>query len=135
MIIKWFVKIFIGAIVYSLWAVGEASTIDLGKDIYDCSDDIIASVDLDASESGKLGMVQWIRPDGRTQEAFSFTVPNSTDRNLSMNAWISLTPAQGASIFHGFDSSLGYADFIGYWTVELKIDGKKVTKNQFTIDC
>lgn len=135
MLIKWFSRIFIAAIVYSAWNVGNAASLAMDKEINDCSDDIVANIGFSTESAGKFAMLKWVRPGGRTQEAFSFVVEKSGNSVKGSRAWLRLSPAKGASIFHAFDSSLGYADFIGYWTALLLIEGKEVAQAKFMVDC
>lgn len=107
----------------------------IGKTSFDCSDQIHTVAELTNYPKGKhLITVIWKDPaeEARERTEYEFNV-NSADTRLW--AWLNLSRAKGASLIQWIDPAAGLESFIGLWTIEVLIDGEKISKQQFDVSC
>ena len=102
---------------------------------FDCSDKIFTVVELNEFAKGKHQVaVRWIDPHDTTREntRYPFNVHHQETR---IWAWLSLSRGVGAGMMQWIDPSAGMEDFIGPWTVEVLVDGKKIGGGNFEVSC
>jgi hypothetical protein len=105
------------------------------KTDFDCSDQIHTVVEISNYSKGKhLITVFWKDPSEETREKteYQFNVHGEETR---LWAWLNLSRAAGAGLIQWIDPAAGLESFIGVWTVEVLIDGDKISQQQFEVSC
>ncbi|NND00152.1 MAG: hypothetical protein HKN85_08220 [Gammaproteobacteria bacterium] len=104
-------------------------------EIFDCSDKIYTVVDLSRYPLGKHELsILWIDPADSSREhtQYAFHVRENETR---LWAWLSLSRAQGAAMLQWLNPAAGLEEFIGPWTVEVRIDNRKIASKNFEVSC
>ena len=106
------------------------------KTSYYCSDKIEILLNFTELDNREYGItVLWVNPHGETQDSSNYTIrPNAGGGNTS-KAWLSLHRGAGASIFAGFNSSVGFDEFIGSWKANVLLDDRDFTSLEFDVIC
>ena len=105
------------------------------KEAFDCSEKIFAVAELQKFPQGKHEFsVRWIDPAETTREhtRYPFHVNNESTRLWS---WLSLKRGAGAGMLQWLDPSAGLEEFIGPWTVEVSVDGKRLARMTMEVNC
>jgi hypothetical protein len=77
---------------------------------------------------------RWIDPSGTDRERTEYDF-HVRDTNTRLWSWLSLKRAQGAGMLQWLNPAAGLEEFIGPWTVEIRLDGKKLATQVFEITC
>lgn len=104
-------------------------------DDFDCSDKIYAVVELNDYPKGRHELsVLWIDPASTSREntQYPFHVIN---QNTKLWAWLSLSRARGAGMLQWLNPAAGLEEFIGPWTIQVRIDNKKISELKFEVSC
>lgn len=105
------------------------------KTIFDCSDKIFTVLELEDYAIGRHQLsVTWRDPETNTREQTSYPF-SFRGKKLRLWSWLSLSRATGAAMFQWVDPAAGLEEFIGEWSVEVKINDKLLTRNQFQVNC
>lgn len=102
---------------------------------FDCSDKIFTVVELNHLPKTKYDIsIVWKDPSNieRERTEFPFTVARAETRLWS---WLSLSPANGAAMIQWVNPAAGLEEFIGPWTVEVRINNKKISTKHFEVIC
>ena len=105
------------------------------KTVFDCNDKIYAVLELEDYAIGRHQLsVTWRDPETNTREQTSYPF-NFRGKKLRLWAWLSLSRATGAAMLQWIDPAAGLEEFIGEWNVEVRINDKLLTRNQFQVNC
>lgn len=105
------------------------------KNAFDCSEKIFAVAELKHFTYGKHEFsVQWIDPANITREHTRYPFHINQDQTR-LWSWLSLRRGAGASMLQWLDPSAGLEEFIGPWTVQVHIDGKKLAEMTMEVNC
>jgi len=102
---------------------------------FSCSDKIFTVVELSNLPKTKYKLaIVWKDPSQAERERteYPFTVNHQETRLWS---WLSLSPSKGASMIQWINPAAGLEEFIGPWTVEVKINNKKISTKSFEVVC
>ncbi|MFT6408577.1 MAG: hypothetical protein ACJAQ6_001997 [Arenicella sp.] len=102
---------------------------------FDCSDKIFTVVELSHLPKSKYDLsIVWLDPSDTERERteLPFTVVGEQTRLWS---WLSLSRAQGASMIQWINPAAGLEEFVGPWTVEVRINNRKITSKKFEVIC
>lgn len=103
--------------------------------VFDCSDKIYVVAELTDYAPGRHQLaVRWVDPNQDTRETTTYPF-YVRDSNTRVWAWLSLSRGAGAGILQWIDPAAGLEEFIGEWTVDLRIDGQKISETQFEVSC
>jgi len=105
------------------------------KQDFDCEDKIYAVVELSNFKQGKHNLsVVWTDPSDTDRERtqYDFHVRESKVRLWS---WLILSRAKGAGMLQWINPAAGLEEFIGPWTVTVKVDNKEIEKKQLQVSC
>ena len=106
-----------------------------GRKNFDCGDKIFAVVELNHLPKTKYNLsIVWKDPSNTERERteFPFTVAREQTRLWS---WLSLAPSSGAAMIQWVNPAAGLEEFIGPWTVEIRINNKKISTKRFDVIC
>lgn len=102
---------------------------------FDCTDKIFTVVELRDYPEGKHQLsVRWFDPTDGQREHTKYDF-NISKTDIRLWAWLSLSRAQGAGMLTWINPAAGLEDFIGPWTVEVRIDDKKISDSSFEVSC
>jgi len=105
------------------------------KEIFDCSDKIYTVVELGNYPYKKHHLsVRWKNPSGGTQEHTQYDF-NVRQKDTRIWAWLTLSRAAGAGMLQFVNPSAGLDEFLGIWTVEVKVDNKLIDTGTFEVSC
>ncbi len=105
------------------------------KEIFDCSDKIYTVVELGNYPHKKHHLsVRWKNPSGGTQEHTQYDF-NVRQKDTRIWAWLTLSRAAGAGMLQFVNPSAGLDEFLGIWTVEVKVDNKLIDTGTFEVSC
>jgi hypothetical protein len=78
--------------------------------------------------------IVWIDPSNTERErtVYPFTVVADETRLWS---WLSLSPSAGAAMIQWINPAAGLEEFVGPWTVEIRINDRKITSKSFEVIC
>lgn len=102
---------------------------------FDCTDKIFTVVELNDYPQGKHQLsVRWLDPtDGQREHTkYEFHV---NQQEVRLWAWLSLSRAQGAGMLTWINPAAGLEEFVGPWTVEVRVDNKKISDGVFEVSC
>ncbi|MFT5135295.1 MAG: hypothetical protein ACI9XU_000959 [Arenicella sp.] len=105
------------------------------KRSFDCSDQIYAVAELSNYPKGEYQLsVVWKDPNDSVREktSYPFNVHNAQTR---IWAWLTLSRATGAGLIQWIDPAAGLESFIGIWTIEVLINGKRISKQTIDVSC
>lgn len=105
------------------------------KSQFDCNDKIYTVVELEDISRGRHDTaVRWIDPSDTTREhtRYPFNVQQKPTR---IWAWLSLSRATGAGMLQWVNPAAGLEEFIGPWSIEVRIDGKLLSSQSFEVNC
>ncbi|MDH4226459.1 MAG: hypothetical protein OEV59_01710 [Deltaproteobacteria bacterium] len=77
----------------------------------------------------------WYNPRGKFQDRSVHEFATKQGEGYAVRLWIEMNPSFGGRALGGIDPSIGMKDFIGNWTVELLLDGKRVGERSFAVIC
>ena len=102
---------------------------------FDCSDKIYAVVELNNYPKGRHELsVLWIDPAGTSRENTQYPF-HVNEASTKLWAWLSLSRATGAGMLQWLDPAAGLEEFIGLWTIEVRIDNRKIASQPFEVSC
>ncbi|MFT6100569.1 MAG: hypothetical protein ACJAYF_003127 [Arenicella sp.] len=102
---------------------------------FGCSDKIFTVVELSHLPKTKYDLaIVWIDPSNTERErtVYPFTVVADETRLWS---WLSLSPSAGAAMIQWINPAAGLEEFVGPWTVEIRINDRKITSKSFEVIC
>ncbi|MBL4674247.1 MAG: hypothetical protein JKX81_18450 [Arenicella sp.] len=102
---------------------------------FGCSDRIFTVVELSHMPKTKYDLaIVWIDPSNTERERteYSFSVVAEETRLWS---WLSLSPSTGAAMIQWINPAAGLEEFVGPWTVEIRINGRRITSKNFEVIC
>lgn len=102
---------------------------------FGCSDKIFAVVELSHLPKTKYDLeIVWIDPSDTERERteYSFNVVAEETRLWS---WLSLSPSAGAAMIQWINPAAGLEEFVGPWSVEIKINNRRITTKHFEVIC
>ena len=105
------------------------------KQSFDCSDKIFTVVELsDLPKATYHLAIVWSDPSDieRERTEYPFTVSAEKTRLWS---WLSLSRAQGAAMIQWINPAAGLEEFVGPWTVEVRIDNRQIATKNFEVIC
>jgi len=104
---------------------------------FDCTDKIYTVLELKHYSVDRYELsILWIDPAGTSREHTKYPFNVRDIKNTTrLWAWLSMTRATGAGLLQWLDPSAGLEEFIGPWTVEVRINNKKVETKQFEVSC
>ena len=105
------------------------------KERFDCSDQIYTVAELSNYPTGEYQLtVIWKDPNDSVREktSYPFNVHNTQTR---IWAWLTLSRATGAGLIQWIDPAAGLESFIGMWTIEVLINGKRISKQTIDVSC
>ncbi len=105
------------------------------KDNFSCSDKIFTVVELNYLPKTKYDLsITWIDPSNTERERteYPFTVSQDETRLWS---WLSLSRATGAAMIQWVNPAAGLEEFIGPWSVEVRINDRKISTKSFEVIC
>ena len=102
---------------------------------FDCGDIIHAVLHarhLDGPEH--LLEADWTDPLGtvreRTRQRF-----RAIDNSAYVWLWLRLHRPSGSALLQAFDPGAGMGEFMGEWTVDMRLDGRRIAREKFTVYC
>lgn len=105
------------------------------KTSFNCSEKVYLVAVLKDLPAGKhVFTVLWREPSGNTREKTEYDF-NVSQAESKLWAWLRLSRARGAGMLTWINPAAGLEEFIGEWSVEVKIDQKRVNKGTFTVTC
>ena len=105
------------------------------KQRFDCSDQIYAVAELSNYPKGKYQLtVVWKDPNDSVREKTSYPF-NVHGAETRIWAWLTLSRASGAGLIQWIDPAAGLESFIGTWTIEVLINGKRISKQTIDVSC
>ena len=105
------------------------------KQSFDCSDKIYTVVELQNHALGKHELsIKWIDPVGELREHTKYPF-HVVKQDTRLWAWLNLYRATGAGLLQWIDPAAGLEEFIGAWTIEVRVDNKRLTKQSFEVIC
>lgn len=105
------------------------------KQNFGCSDKIFTVIELKYLPKTQYDLaIVWRDPTNTERERteYPFTVARDETRLWS---WLSLSRATGAAMIQWVNPAAGLEEFIGPWTVEVRINNKKVSTKHFDVIC
>jgi len=105
------------------------------RNSFGCSDRIFTVVELSHMPKTKYDLaIVWIDPSNTERERteYSFSVVAEETRLWS---WLSLSPSTGAAMIQWINPAAGLEEFVGPWTVEIRINGRRITSKNFEVIC
>ena len=104
---------------------------------FDCSDKIYTILELENYSVDRYELsILWVDPTGTSREHTQYPFNVRDIKNTTrLWAWLSLSRATGAGLLQWLDPSAGLEEFIGPWTVEVRINNKKIESKQFEVSC
>lgn len=102
---------------------------------FDCTDKIFTVIELNDYPKGKYQLsVRWLDPtDGQREHTkYEFHI---NQKEVRLWAWLSLSRAQGAGMLTWINPAAGLEEFVGPWTVEVRVDDKKISDGTFEVSC
>jgi len=105
------------------------------KKSFECEDKIYAVIELTNFKLGKhkLSMV-WTDPHGTDRERTEYDF-HVREQNTRLWSWLSLSRGRGGAMFQWINPAAGLEDFVGPWTVTVRVNNKKIQKEQFEVSC
>ncbi len=107
------------------------------KSEFDCSDKIYTTIELSNYPLGKHHFsIVWTDPagDDRERTEYDFQVRNH-DQPMRLWSWLSLRRSTGSGMLQWLNPAAGLEEFIGPWSVEVRIDNKKIDSQSFEVSC
>ena len=105
------------------------------KQNFDCSDKIYTVVELQNYALGKHQLsIKWIDPAGELREHTKYPF-HVIKQDTRLWAWLNLYRATGAGLIQWIDPAAGLEEFIGPWTIEVRIDNQRLSKQHFDVIC
>jgi hypothetical protein len=105
------------------------------KQRFDCTDQIYAVAELSNYAKGKYQLsVVWTDPNDSVREKTSYPF-NVHNVQTKIWAWLTLSRATGAGLIQWIDPAAGLESFIGTWTIEVLINGKRISKQTIDVSC
>jgi len=107
------------------------------KSEFDCLDKIYATVELSDYDLGKHHFaIVWTDPTGddRERTEYDFHVRDN-NQPTRLWSWLSLRRADGAGMLQWLNPAAGLEEFVGPWTIEVRINNKKIDSGSFEVSC
>lgn len=105
------------------------------RDVFGCSDKIFTVVELSHLPKTKYDLsIVWIDPANTERERTEYPFTVSLDETR-LWSWLSLSPSEGAAMIQWINPAAGLEEFVGPWTVEIRINNKKITTKSFEVVC
>lgn len=103
---------------------------------FDCLEKIYAVSEVRNFNKGKHEIeFRWVAPDGDPREHTRYDFFVTDNPKVNLWAWLELSRAQGASMIQWINPAAGLEEFIGFWEVEIFVDGKSIKKEDFEVSC
>lgn len=109
--------------------------LDEERKYFACSDKVFTVVELSNLPKTKYDLtIVWKDPSETERERteYPFTVAAAETRLWS---WLSLAPSKGAAMIQWINPAAGLEEFVGPWTVEVRINNKKISTKSFEVVC
>lgn len=105
------------------------------KTHFECSDKIYAVLEIEKLPKGKHQFsLRWNDPSGEELERVDYPF-TATQQKTRLWAWLNLIRSRGAGMIQWINPAAGLEEFIGPWTADIYIDGKKIASESFSVDC
>ena len=105
------------------------------REVFGCSDKIFTVVELDHLPKATYQLsIAWIDPSDTERERSEYPFSVTLDQTR-LWSWLSLSRATGAGLIQWIDPAAGLEEFIGEWTVEVRINNKKISTKNFEVVC
>lgn len=120
------------------YSLGDENKAPLTKPLsnFSCTDQIFTIVELNKYPIGKYQLsVRWIDPSDNVRENTRYPFDVTSHRITKLWAWLSLSRAKGAGVLAWMNPAAGLEEFIGEWTVEIRINNKVVNTGNFIVSC
>jgi len=105
------------------------------KTQFDCSDKIYTVLELEDYEIGRHQLsVTWQDPEANTREKTTYPF-SFRGKKIRLWSWLTLSRATGAAMIQWIDPAAGLEEFIGEWSVEVRINDKLLKRDQFQVSC
>lgn len=103
---------------------------------FDCEDKIYTVVELTNFELGKHKLsIIWTDPSETDRERTEYDFYVRDENELRLWGWLSLSRARGAGMLQWVNPAAGLEEFIGPWTVTVRVDDKEIERKQFEVSC
>jgi hypothetical protein len=102
---------------------------------FDCGDTIHAVLRANGLPGPEhVFEANWTDPAGNVRErARHRFVP--LDDTAFVWLWLKLHRPTGSALLQAFEPGAGMGEFMGEWTVELRLDGERIAREPFTVYC
>lgn len=105
------------------------------KELFDCTEQIFAVIEIDGlSRDEHVLEIGWKDPKGALRETNRLRFPAMSARER-LWAWLKLHHDSESILATVFDRASGMREFIGEWTVEFRLDGRRVDSGRFQVIC
>ncbi len=102
---------------------------------FDCTDKIFTVVELSNLPKTDYDLaIVWRDPSNTERERTEYPFKVSQDETRIWS-WLSLSASKGASMIQWINPAAGLEEFIGPWSVEVRINNKKIATKQFEVVC
>ncbi len=102
---------------------------------FGCTDAIYAVLELHGLEKTEHTLnAVWRDPHGQERERTEYPFRVHRDRERIW-VWLKLHRSPEAALVQFVDPGAGLGEFVGDWEVQLFIDGKSISKQNFTVIC
>jgi len=119
------------------FALGDEHEFPLTEErkYFSCSDKIFTVIELNHLPKTKYDLaIVWKDPSETERERTQYPFTVGTDETR-LWSWLSLAPARGAAMIQWINPAAGLEEFIGPWTVEVRINNKKISTKRFEVIC
>ena len=102
---------------------------------FDCSDKIFTVVELNNLPKTKYDLaIVWRDPSDTERERTEYPFKVNQDQTR-LWSWLSLSASQGAAMVQWINPAAGLEEFVGPWSVEIRINNKKIATKHFEVVC
>lgn len=102
---------------------------------FGCSDKIFTVIELSYLPKSTYDLaIVWIDPSNTERERTEYPFDVVTDQTR-LWSWLRLSPAKGAAMIQWINPAAGLEEFVGPWTVEVRINNQKIASKNFEVIC
>jgi hypothetical protein len=102
---------------------------------FGCSDKIFTVIELEYLPKSKYDLaIVWIDPSKTERERTEYPFDVIADQTR-LWSWLRLVPAKGAAMIQWINPAAGLEEFVGPWTVEVRINNQKIASKNFEVIC
>jgi hypothetical protein len=102
---------------------------------FGCSDKIFTVIELSNLPKSKYDLaIVWIDPSNTERERTEYPF-NVVADETRLWSWLRLAPAKGAAMIQWINPAAGLEEFVGPWTVEVRINNQKISTKNFDVIC